>query len=365
MGQPLLNIKNFFGMLTMGGNKSLLPDFCREQQDMIANRGFCKTRPGFSRFDPTAQAVGSLGPLGLFQFRRKNGQWSTLSFSDDGKMYDWPDWFWNMGFIGGFSYPSDVFYDSASEYLYIADTYNNRIVKTKINGDGWTVLDLTGLSLGPWGIYYDSASEYIYFTDQSIVAEGYSAGIVKTKIDGTGWVAYTGPTSSEFSINANGGGIWYDSASEYIYVANGANDNVVKTKIDGTGFATYGTGGSGVGQFNKVQDVQYDSSTEYLHIVDDTNHRIVKTKFDGTGWTTYGTTGTGVGNFKNPKRLFFDSATGYIRVSDYRNDRIVMTKIDGTGWDTISGGFGEVWGLHYNSGYTYGTNPSLAFKVKF
>ena len=101
----------------------------------------------------------------------------------------------------------------------------------------------------------------------------------------------------------------------------------MRTKINGDGWTTYGTGGSEVGQFYYPLGISYDSATEYIYVTDSYNHRIVKTKLniDGTftDWTTYGTQGSGVGQFKYPRGISYDSATGYFYVTDHLNYRIV------------------------------------------
>ncbi|MDD3735220.1 MAG: hypothetical protein PHO31_01965, partial [Candidatus Pacebacteria bacterium] len=59
-----------------------------------------------------------------------------------------------------FSSPSGIFYDSSSDFIYVADTSNNRIVKTKIDGTGWQTLGGPSSGSGqgqfysPQGIFY-------------------------------------------------------------------------------------------------------------------------------------------------------------------------------------------------------------------
>jgi len=195
---------------------------------------------------------------------------------------------------------------STNQFIYIADT-NGRIVKTQIDGSGWTTYGESGRGVGefafPQGLHYDASTGFIYVGDQT------------------------------------------DASGE---------DRIVKTKIDGTGWATYGENGSGVGQFRTPSAVSFDSDTGFIYIADEVNDRIVKTKIDGTGWTSYGTSGAGVGNFENPAGIDYDASTGFIYVGDTRNDRIVKTKIDGSGWTTL-GGFDRLEGVHYDpaSGFIY------------
>ena len=94
--------------------------------------------------------------------------------------------------------------------------------------------------------------------------------------------------------------------------------------------------GNGVAQFNYPHSIWYDSASDFIYVADTYNNRIVKTKIDGTGWSTYGSSGSGVGNFNSPQSIQFDSASGYFNIGDTGNSRFVRTKIDGTGWQTTS-----------------------------
>jgi len=209
----------------------------------------------------------------------------------------------------------------------------------------WTTL---GGFASPRGIYYDSASEFIY-----VVHGGDSGQITKTKIDGTDRIDYY-EASGEGRLRYPCG-IDYDPATEFIYVADYDNHRIVKTKIDGTGFVSLGSEGSGEGQFLNPSDVYYDPATEYLYIADRRNYRVVKTKIDGTGWTTYGSSGYGVGKFSGfLDGLYYDPVSEFIYVmagfegSTY-NKELIKTKLDGswTGWTTL-GGFLASHCLHYD-----------------
>gem|GEM_PF-6842666 len=233
-----------------------------------------------------------------------------------------------------FNGPRNVFYDSDSSYLYVADGINDRIVKTKFDGTGWETLGSTGTGVGqlddPHDVYYDPVSDYLYIADRA------NNRIIKTKMDGTGWTAYgsngsgVGQFNSPCAVN-------YDSASGFLYICDRGNHRIIKTKMDGTGWTTYGTSGSGVGNFSNPRDLHYDVASDFVYVADSGNHRIVKTKMDGTGWASYGSSGNGVGKFNTPNGISFNSADSFIYVSDSANSRLVKTKIDGTGWTTKTG----------------------------
>jgi len=62
--------------------------------------------------------------------------------------------------------PSSVYYDSPTGYLYIAEAWTNRIIKTKLDGTGWVTYGSSGIGAGqfnqPLGLTYDPNTGYIY-----------------------------------------------------------------------------------------------------------------------------------------------------------------------------------------------------------
>ena len=230
-----------------------------------------------------------------------------------------------------------IFYDQGSGDVYVSDSLNNRIVRTKMDGTGWTVLGTIGDGVkqfhDPRGIYYDSASGYLFVTDCG------NHRIVKTKMDGSGWttVGSKGNGEGQFYYPR---GIWYDAASDLIYVPDTGNHRIVRTKIDGSGWQTLGSVGIGPHQFMTPRGVQFDPASGLLYVADTGNDRVVRCAWDGSGWTTLGTRGKGAKQFREPRGVHFDAASGLVYVADHANNRIVSTKIDGSEWRTF-GSFGS------------------------
>ncbi len=102
--------------------------------------------------------------------------------------------------------------------------------------------------------------------------------IVKTKWDGTGW--------QTLSVVDAPRSVYYDAATEFLYILRLSAGYVVKTKIDGSESESWGSSGSGTGQFNTP--IEMDYSDGYFFIADHGNNRIVKTKYGGEGWQTWG-----------------------------------------------------------------------------
>jgi DNA-binding beta-propeller fold protein YncE len=157
-------------------------------------------------------------------------------------------------------------------------------------------------------------------------------------------------------------GCYYDNSSDHIYIADGINDRIVKTKMGGSGWTSYGTLGLGIGQFDHPTGIYFDRGTGFIYIADNHNCRIVKTMINGSGWTTLGTKwGSGVGEFWLPSDIDYDNITGFIYITDQNNCRIVKTKIDGSGWTTY-GSYGNGTGqFKYPTHISYDKNTGYIY----
>ncbi|MCX6809222.1 MAG: hypothetical protein NTZ65_00475 [Candidatus Berkelbacteria bacterium] len=122
-------------------------------------------------------------------------------------------------------------------FFYLSGGSQNYVVKTKFGGAGYTTYGAAGSGIGQFGTYlkayYDPTSQYIFIFDYS------NYRIIKTQLDGswTGWTTY-GSNGSGVGQFGSGGGVTYDYSSEYIYVPDTGNNRIVRTKIDGTGWQT-------------------------------------------------------------------------------------------------------------------------------
>ncbi len=234
--------------------------------------------------------------------------------------------------VGQFKDPRGIYFDSASGYIFVTDTGNHRIVKTRMDGTGWTTLGTVGQGTGqfyyPRGIWYDPAGDYLYIPDTG------NHRIVKTRMDGSGWEALgsEGQGAGQFLTPR---GVCFDSASGYLYVADTGNNRIVKTRMDGSGWEALGSFGPDAGQFKEPRGLFYDAANDVLYVADCDNHRIVKTKMDGSGWEAYGSFGRDTGNFFYPRGISFDPGSGDVYVADTFNDRIVETRMDGSGWQSL------------------------------
>ncbi len=110
----------------------------------------------------------------------------------------------------------------------------------------------------------------------------------------------------------------------------------------GTFLTTWGSSGTGDGQFNYPEGVVVDGSGN-VYVADSFNNRIQKFTSTGTFLTTWGSSGTGDGQFNYAVGVATDGS-GNVYVADYGNNRI--QKFDGngtflTGWGGGGSGSGQ------------------------
>jgi DNA-binding beta-propeller fold protein YncE len=107
--------------------------------------------------------------------------------------------------------------------------------------------------------------------------------------------------------------------------------------------STWGSEGSGDGQFHVPEGVAVDGSGN-VYVADQGNDRVQKFTSTGTFLTSWGTTGTGDGEFRSPRGIAVDGF-GNVYVTDAHNDRIQKFDSDGnfiTKWGVSGTGDGEL-----------------------
>ncbi|MFA4995569.1 MAG: fibronectin type III domain-containing protein [Patescibacteria group bacterium] len=215
---------------------------------------------------------------------------------------------------------SKIYYDSVNDYIYY--TLGTSIARIKSDGTGLLSMGSSGTGVGNFSGASaimavpsdDPANPYLYIVDSS------NARIVKTKLDGswTGWTTYgTSGTRDAIGKFSTPKGIAYDNVDQYFYISDGHN-RIVKTKLDDswTGWTTYGIfGASGEGKFNGPQEIYYDDG--FVYVANAGNRSIIKTDMDSF-WETYdGTPPSQVllqsSNSTNSLRLEIDPFRGKVR----------------------------------------------------
>src|SRR6267378_1143280 len=113
-----------------------------------------------------------------------------------------------------------------------------------------------------------------------------------------------------------------------VYVVDQMNNRIQKFAPDSTFLTTWGSQGTGDGQFNLPQNVAVDDSGN-VYVADTSNHRIQKFAGDGTFLTKWGSQGSGDGQFIRPEGVAVDG-TGNVYVADPGSGRIQKFAPDST-----------------------------------
>lgn len=147
----------------------------------------------------------------------------------------------------------------------------------------------------------------------------------------------------------------------YLYVCDSKNDRVLVFQLsDFTYSSTFGSTGTGNGNFDTPLDICHDGT--YLYVTDSENDRIsIWTKATTTWNSHYGSTGSGTDQFNTPKGIVCDTATPCLWIADSLNNRLVIsdkaTVMGGATWTTVSSGSGYSilvpTGLGNDDSFTY------------
>ena len=127
-----------------------------------------------------------------------------------------------------------------------------------------------------------------------------------------------------------------------VYVADTVNHRIQKFTSGGAYLTQWGTYGSGNGQFLNPQGIAVDSAGN-VYVADTMNRRIQKFTSGGTYLTQWGSLGTGNGQFDDPRGVAVD-ASGNVFVADYGISRIQEFTSTGefvTKWGTPGTGNGQ------------------------
>lgn len=214
--------------------------------------------------------------------------------------------------------------------IYVVDTQGMRIVRMDdITGANQVSFGGPGSGVGqfdnPVKVALDAQGR-IYITD------GDNLRVVRIDdMSGAGWITfdltpYVVSSQRTFSLDVDSQG--------RIYVLSRGDRKIVRfDSMAGDNPVTYGSGGSGVGNFELPNDIFLDGS-DRIFVADGGNARIVR--FDdmsGANWTAFGTLGTGVGQFDNPNAVCTDSQGRIYIYDSVDSGRIIrMDDMSGSDW---------------------------------
>ncbi len=158
------------------------------------------------------------------------------------------------------------------------------------------------------------------------------------------WGSYGGP------ITPNG--VAVDSSGN-LFIADAKNYAVYKLASDGSFVTTWGSQGTGPGQFKSPQGIARDPQGN-VYVSDSVNNNIQKFTSSGGLITSWGSTGSGAGQFRTPLGLSVN-ASGFVYVVDQGNQRVQIFRNDGTyagsfgGLGTTPGKFLSPYGVAVDS----------------
>lgn len=253
--------------------------------------------------------------------------------------------------------------------VYLADTYNNRIRKiapdgtiTTVAGNGsntWTGAEIPATEVGlywPHDLFYDDASQVLYIADSnhSRVLSVTPDGIVHV-VAGTGFSGYSGDggLATQAKVKQPKSVFVYGG---YLYMAD--LSNTIRRVDLSTGIislyagkpltAGYADGDRLSAMFSSPQRVQVDSVGN-VYVADTLNHAIRRvdavtgevTTVAGTGFRGFnGTSGPGTSVLLNQPRGIALEGDGVLFVADSNNQRIRRVDLV-TGYLTTVAGSGK------------------------
>jgi DNA-binding beta-propeller fold protein YncE len=201
---------------------------------------------------------------------------------------------------------------SPTGHIYVADSRNNRIQKFTSLGEHRLTWGTVGLGDGqferPQGIAVSQTGGALYIVESQTnrVQEFADATYIRT---------FDFPDLGAFE--ARGGAV---DADGNVYMVNYSGGLVYRLAGDGSIAQTFGSPGSGNGQFSGPYDVAVGADGN-LFVVDRGNNRIQVLDKNGAFIAAWGGFGAGDGEFKQPMAIDLD-ADGNAYVTDLGNARV-------------------------------------------
>ena len=191
-------------------------------------------------------------------------------------------------------------------------------VKLPIEKLGNPILTIDRVN-GPWGVAVTQSGEVV-ITERDrhcvSVVSWYGKKLQSFGTRGSGHGQFNEPRG--VAIDGEGS----------ILVADTANGRLQKFTTTGKFLTAVGTEGSGPLQFNVPLDVTFNPTNNKVYVVDQFNNRVQVLNSDLTFSSTFGKEGSGKGQFEYPWGIACDSS-GEVYVTDTENNRIQIFTADG------------------------------------
>ncbi|MBZ0270213.1 SMP-30/gluconolactonase/LRE family protein, partial [bacterium] len=246
-----------------------------------------------------------------------------------------------LGKLGSLLFPAGVAVDS-DQNAWVSEHNGHRVQKFDRNGNVVMVLGTLGTGLGqfsfPWGVAVDAADNV--YTVEALGPGSGNRRVQKFGADGEFLLSWgtVGSGPGQFSDPR---GIAVGPGGE-VYVSDVSLHRVEKFDASGTFLLEWGTPGGGDGQFNAPWGLATDAAGD-VYVADRSNSRVQKFDADGNFLTKWGSSGTANGEFSNPYAVSVD-ANGDVFVLEYTNPRV--QKFDNVGsfltiWGSSGSGDGQ------------------------
>jgi hypothetical protein len=224
----------------------------------------------------------------------------------------------------------------SSGYVYVMDTFNNRV--QKYDSDGVYITQWGTLGTGnsqfdtAYGIGVDgSGNVYVADTTNNRIQKFNSNGVYITQWGGTG--SGDGQFINPYDVRADGSG--------YIYVLDHDNIRVQKFDSNGLYISQWALPGT------YVQMAVDSAGNNYL--TGSLSNTVRKYDSNGVFITAWGGTGSGPGQFNNFAEGIAVDGIGYVYVVDTANGRVQVFDSNGV-YLTQWSGIGQSFGIGVNSG---------------
>jgi len=234
---------------------------------------------------------------------------------------------------GQFMDPSSVSFSSDGSRLAVADVSNSRIQVFGISGNTvthqvsyGTLGSGDGQFTDPYGVSFNPSGTRLVVTDVSnnrIQVLGISGNTITHQVSFGAYGAANGQFSNPFCAVFSSGG-------SRIVVSDVNNSRIQFFSLSGnvlTHQVSYGTEGIGAGQFQYPYSVAFNNDSTRLAVVDLGNGRIHVLSINGNSITrlsTYGSQGSGYGQFVDPIAIAFSPDGTRIAIADPGVNRIQL-----------------------------------------
>jgi hypothetical protein len=266
---------------------------------------------------------------------------------------------------GQFDHPSDVFVDTINNKVYVGAGLGNILLKFD-SGEGGTTLGANWETFGTegggvnqlndcYGVYLDVTTQKLYIADTGNNRfVKFDSGEGGTTL-GANWETFGsyGSGDSQFDKPKF---IYVDTENNKVYMSDMMNCRIVKFDSGeggttlGANWETFGSSGSGIGQFNRSAGIYVDTINYKVYATDEFNHRLHI--FDsgeggttlGANWETIGSCCNGAGHFWQPMGIYVDIINYKIYVAEFYSHRIA--KFDSGKGGTTLGANWETFGSY-------------------